>query len=349
MEKLVETGCGTVVKIVKTHRDMSPVTTVFPVLASNRVTLWLMGVLLAAVIIYYQGIFDRSLVILALPTSLLALQFFLAIVIRRIMFDSAPLLAFHFALLGLVFMAFIGQMTYLKGTLELATHESFEGKLENVQQGRWHNGPLERIRFTNLGFSIHYHEGIKRDRTVNRIRSVDLNNSINYLEIGDHQALVIGHYRFYTTHNKGYAPVFEWVPLGSTETIVGSIHLPAFPTHQFNQALEWVVPGTRNKIWTHLKINEEVLPDDRSFDFTVPQQHSLVIRFQDQRFELDPGDEITLPGGVLRYRHLSSWMGYKLDYDWTRPWMLSLALIGILTLAIHFIIRARRYSIFVVK
>ena len=323
---------------------MMPPSQVLPSLASNRMTLWLILLLAGSVIVYYQNLLDRPLWLLGLPAALLALQFFVAIIVRRVMFDNAPLLVFHFALLGLVLLALIGQMTALKGNLELATNETFAGKLNNVQRGPWHNGPLEQIRFTNLGFSIQYHAGIKRDKTMNRVRLVGPDGEARELEIGDHRALVVGHYRFYTSHNKGYAPVFEWIPQGSQERVIGSIHLPAFPTHEFKQALEWVIPGTRQKIWTQLKIDEEVLPEDRPFEFAVPQQHRLVFRYQDQRVELEPGEEFVLPQGVLRYRQLSTWMGYKLDYDFTRPWMLSLALVGILALAIHFIMRARQFS-----
>lgn len=310
-------------------------------LASNNTTLALMALLTVAVIAHYQNVLDRSLLVLGIPTLLLVLQFFVAMAVRRVFFDNLPLLVFHFSLLGLALLAFIGQMTFLKGTLELATHERFEGRLENVQRGPWHNGPLDQVRFTNLGFSIQYHTGIKRDRTINRIQRTGPDGKVQLIEIGDHTPLIVGHYRFYTTHNKGYAPVFEWLPAGSQTAVVGSIHLPTYPIRQFEQALEWTMPGTELKLWTHLKIDEEVLPEDRPFDFTIPRKHRLVVRFQDQRVELKPGGELVLPEGVLRYRHLSSWMGYKLDYDWSRPWMLALSMVGIIALAVHFVIRGR--------
>ena len=86
-----------------------------------------------------------------------------------------------------------------------------------------------------------------------------------------------------------------------------------------------------------LKFDEEVMPTDRAFDFRLPQRHSIVIREQDRRYELFPGDTIDLPQGSLRYRELTSWMGYRVDYDWTRPWMLAAALIGLVALMLHYL------------
>jgi len=246
-------------------------------------------------------------------------------------------MVFHFALITLVVLLFFGQMVYFRGTLELSENEEFFGQLENVEQGPWHRYGLERVRFTNLGFRIRYHAGIKRANTVNRIGLTIGKAQQKLMEIGDHVPLVIGHYRFYTSHNKGYAPVFEWRPSGSAEVVTGSIHLPAYPVHEYRQALEWKIPGSDQSLWTMLNIEEDVLPADRAFDFQVPQQHKLVVRYQDQRHELMPGDELTLPQGVLLYRELSTWMGYKVDYDWTRPWLLATVLIGLGALFWHYI------------
>ncbi len=128
----------------------------------------------------------------------------------------------------------------------------------------------------------------------------------------------------------------------SMQHVAGVIAIPgiaSFPTHEFRQSLQWTIPGTDNELWAFLKIEENVLPEDREFDFQVPQQHQLVLRNQDQRYTLRPGDEIELPGGVLRYRKLATWMGYKVDYDWTRPWLLATALIGLAGLFGHFVIK----------
>jgi hypothetical protein len=273
------------------------------------------------------------------PTFLLIINFLLALFTRSILKNNWLLMVFHFALIALVILVFLGQLTYLKATLELTTNEEFSGQLENVRQGLWHRYGLTQARFTNLGFEIRYHKGIKRDKTLNKLHLINKDGRSQLIEIGDHIPLIIGHYRFYTSHNKGYAPVFEWLPSGSTEVIVGSIHLPAYPVHEYRQALEWKIPGSAHSLWTLLNIEDEVLPEDRAFDFRVPGQSQLIVRYQDQRHVLKPGDELTLPEGVLRYQKLSTWMGYKVDYDWTRPWLLATALIGLFGLFMHFIMR----------
>ena len=117
------------------------------------------------------------------------------------------------------------------------------------------------------------------------------------------------------------------------------MHLPAYPTNEFRQALEWKLPGSEQSLWTMLQIDEDVLPEDREFEFTVPKRHRLIVRIGDERRELVPGDELALPGGVLRYRELSTWMGYRVHYDWTRPWMLAAVLIGLFSLFAHYVVK----------
>ncbi|HEY5738915.1 MAG TPA: hypothetical protein VIW27_04280, partial [Gammaproteobacteria bacterium] len=209
-------------------------------------------------------------------------------------------------------------------------------------QGPWHRYGLADAEFSNLGFRINYRTGVKRDRTVNRIALNSADDGQQVVEIGDHVPLVIGHYRFYTSHNKGYAPVFEWLAAGSETPVIGSIHLPAYPINEYRQALEWQVPGSDLQLWTLLRIDENVLPEDRPFEFTVPEAHRIVVRVGEQRFEMAPGERIELDGGVLGYRGLSSWMGYKIDYDWTRPWLLATAIIAILSLFAHYVIKFAR-------
>jgi cytochrome c biogenesis protein len=327
------------VKIAKTLPDTVSTSGLIDAYASNRSTLVLLVVLALSITLYYQVSLSQRIWIIALPTGLLILNFLLALATRDILKNNLPLMVFHFALIALVLLAFAGRMSFFKATLELAQNEEFVGQLENVQQGPWHRYGLSGARFTNLGFKIHYHQGIKRDKTLNQLLLTMPDGLQQPLEIGDHVPLVIGHYRIYTSHNKGYAPVFEWQPFASTESIIGSIHLPAYPTHEYGQALQWKVPGTDIELWTMLKIEENVLPQDREFDFQVPLQHQLVLRYRDQRYELRPGDELELSGGILRYQKLTTWMGYKIDYDWTRPWLLAAALIGLLGLFVHFILK----------
>ncbi len=324
-------------KTVKIHRNSVSPNALIRLFASNQVTLFLLVVLTLSIITYYQIALEGRIWLITVPSSLLIINFLLALATRRILKSNWPLMVFHFALITLVLLVFAGRMSYFRGTVELAENEEFFGQLENIQQGPWHRYGLTQVRFSNLGFRIHYRQGIKRANTINQIGLTMGEGQQQLIEIGDHVPLVIGHYRFYTSHNKGYAPVFEWRPSGSSEVIVGSIHLPAYPAHEYRQALEWKIPDSDQTLWTMLSIEEDVLPPDRAFYFQVPQQHKLIVRYQDQRHELIPGDELSLPQGLLLYRELSTWMGYRVDYDWTRPWLLATALIGLGALFWHYI------------
>ena len=313
-------------------------------LASNRFTLLALGVLAAGTTVYYQFELPGRIWFIALPALLLITNFLLAVALRGILRNSLSLMVFHFALILLVALAFAGRMSYFQGTLELAEGEAFSGdpgQIENVEQGPWHRYGLADAEFANLGFRINYHEGVKRDWTVNRIALMSGEDVERVIEIGDHVPLVVGHYRFYTTHNKGFAPVFEWRPAESDLVLAGNIHLPAYPINEYRQALEWQLPAGGPRLWTQLKIDDNLLPEDRPFEFTVPGRHRLVVRVGEQRFELSPGERIALDEGVLEYRELTAWMGYKIAYDWTRPWMLATAVIAILSLFAHYL---RKFS-----
>lgn len=312
------------------------------VLASNRFTLLSLLVLATGILIYYLFAPPGRLWFIVIPSLLLIANFLFAIAKRGILKNNWPLMVFHFALIMLVMLILLGQMSFFQGTLELGENEVFGGdqrQLDNVRNGPWHHYALADAKFSNLGFRINYHTGIKRDRTVNRI-SVDSGAAgRRVVEIGDHVPLIIGHYRFYTTHNKGYAPVFEWLPSGADTALTGSIHLPAYPINEYRQALDWRIPGSDRRLWTMLKIDENVLPEGRSFEFRIPRYHRIIVRVDDQRYEMKPGDRIRLADGVLRYRELSTWMGYKIDYDWTRPWLLASAIFGLIALFVHYIFK----------
>ena len=332
-------------KTARTRPNPENLIAVIAFLASNRFTLLSLAGLAAGTIAYYQLEMPGRLWFIAVPTILLIINFLFAAATRGILRNNLPLMIFHFALIALVALAFAGRMSFFQGTLELAEDEIFRGdprQIENTRQGPWHRYGLADARFTNLGFQINYHTGIKRDQTVNRIALAPGDSGSRVIEIGDHVPLVIGHYRFYTTHNKGYAPVFEWRPTGSDTSVTGSIHLPAYPINEYRQALEWKLPGSGLALWTQLKIDENLLPEDQPFEFRIPERHRVVVRLGDRRFEMQPGDWIDLDGGALGYRQLSSWMGYKIDYDWTRPWMLATAIVGILALFAHYLLKFTR-------
>jgi cytochrome c biogenesis protein len=310
--------------------------------ASNKVTNILLVFFALNIIVFtqYNDVYLRDWLLIT-PISLLAINFLAAFINRKVLFPAISLLIFHVALLIFVVLMAIGNLTYLKATVELATGEEFNGMVESLDAGMWHQNKLDKVKFINKGFDINYHKGIKRDKTDNRIAILSENGQQKDIVIGDHIPLVIENYRFYTTHNKGFAPIFTWTPKDKNKILTGSIHLPGYPVHELKQALEWNIPATGKKIWTMLVIQDEILPEDRDFNFTIPEKHYLVIRDEDTRYEMRPGGEIEFDEGILRYEKLDTWMGYKIHYDLSKAWLLGCCIIGVFSLFVHYIKKFR--------
>lgn len=304
-------------------------------LASLKFTLPILVMLGISVMIAYdrQGEGEATLPLI-LPLCLLAINLAAAVVTNRAFRRQFALLVFHLALLAIVILIALGRMTYLRGAAEVTSGAEFDGLLLR-DAGPWHGDRIGEVKFVNLGFSIRYSPGRTREDTVNRVRWRDGNGLPHTSEIGDQTPLVLHGYRFYTTHNKGFAPVFTWSPrYGDTQR--GSVHLPAFPAHEQMQEQRWLLPGTGTQVWVMLKTDEVLLDPARAGEFQPPGEHSMVVRLGDLRGELRPGEAMPLPGGTLRYEGMSTWMGYAVFHDWTMPWLLAACTLAVLALAWHF-------------
>jgi len=74
----------------------------------------------------------------------------------------------------------------------------------------------------------------------------------------------------------------------------------------------------------------------KPWQFRPPREHALVLRVGDERRELQPGERYLLPQGMLVYEGLTTWMGYKVFYDWTLPWLLASCLLAVVSLTWHY-------------
>jgi hypothetical protein len=276
---------------------------------------------------------------IVLPLALLCVNLCASMASHAAFRRNAPLLAFHLALLCIVALAGIGRLTSLKGRVELAQGESFEGRIAGAQAGPLHAGHLERVRFVNEGFTIRYAPGLRRAETRNRLRVLGPGEA-REATIGDNQPLIAEGYRFYTTFNKGFSLVFRWVPARGGPVERGTVNLPSYPLHEDGQALEWRVPGTGRAVWTLLELERPALDPEHETSFQLPATHKVVLRSDGARWELAPGGEAALGDGVLVYEGLTSWMGYEVFYDWTLPWLIAACLTAVAALAWHF---ARRF------
>lgn len=275
------------------------------------------------------GVFALATAIAALAVNLLA-----ALVLHPAFRRQLPLLVFHLALLALVVLVGAGRLASLDGRFELAQGVDFDGRLIESRFGAWHRDGLAKLAFRHDGFEIDYAPGRKRGATRNRVTWHDGDGTPRSAVIGDHRPLLLDGYRIYTSPNKGFAPLLTWTPQQG-EPVSGTVHLPAFPMHELRQSREWTLPDGR-VAWVLLQIDETLIDPAAAASFRIPEAHRLVLRLDPLRAELRPGESVQIEGGTLRYVGLRSWMGYRVSYDPTLPWLLAAALLAALSLAWHY-------------
>lgn len=301
---------------------------------SLRVTL--VGLLLligATAVIYRQEVPDSRW--LVAPLALLAANLLCAVASTPKFRVQPPLLAFHLALLALVILAAVGRLSALSGSVELADGVPFSGRLDREVRGPFHSGALKDVRFISEGFTVDYGPGPKREDTRNAVRWTDGDGRERRAVIGDDEPLVIAGYRFYTTFNKGFAPIFRWAPR-TGEAMLAAVHLPTYPAEGFDQAREWTPPGGGEPIWFLLDIPNGLLDPKGDSVLSIPEYYRLTLRHRDDRFEMSPGDKIWLADGELEFVELRAWMGYRVFYDWTMHWLLVTGGLAVTALAVHF-------------
>jgi cytochrome c biogenesis protein len=315
---------------------MSTIWQVLTRLASLRLTLVLLALLLVAVVVaLYSG--ENITWVLVVPLTLVGINLLAAIIVSPAFRRHPGLMVFHVALMAILVLVTAGRLTYLKGHVDLATGQTFEGQLAESEAGPWHAGDLDEVRFTNEGFTIEYAPGWRRGHTYNRVSwSSDKSGRDGDAIVGDNTPLLIEGYRFYTSHNKGYAPVFLWQPERGGSPELGTVNLPSYPLNDYRQAAEWSPPGSDQSLWVMLEIQEDVMPLDSHTSFQLPEQHQLIVRTDGQRYLLQPGDTLPLADGRLTYEGLTSWMGYRVQYDWTIHWLFAAAALGIAGLGWHY-------------
>jgi cytochrome c biogenesis protein len=302
-------------------------------MASPRLTLAAM-MLLAAGVVRAHAAGAGTTWPLVLPLALVSVNLAAAMATHPAFRRSAALLWFHVALLAIVGLVALGRLTYLTGHLELAAGERFEGRLTGYTAGPWHPWGITAVRFANAGFTIDYLPGRMRDRTEHRVRYADGAGRLRDVIIGDQVPLVLGGYRFYTTHNKGFALTFFWRPHhGAPQR--GTVHLPAYPLHEYRQANTWTPPGSARELWVQLRFDEPLLAPAGPARFRTPGSHLVVVRAGERRAELGPGMRLALDDGLLTYEGVRTWMGYKVFYDPTTPWLLAACGVAVASLGWH--------------
>ena len=286
------------------------------------------------------------------PLFILALNLAAAVVTNPLFRKETGLLVFHLGLISLVIFAGISRLTYLRGNVEVTEGLLFNSAQATTDSGPWHNFQLDSVRFVNEGFKINYGEGLIRRDTYNRITWFDDSGASHSQVIGDDYPFIKNGYRFYTTSNKGFAPIFTWYPEGRTgpetgsEAITGSVHFPSYPAYRKEQTKNWKAPGGV-EIQTKLLFDEVILDSKKPSGFRLPNDKRVLVQAGKISREMKPGESIKLeelPKGTLVYREMRSWMGYLIFYDWTTTWMLASIGVAVIGLALHYYGRFRRIS-----
>jgi len=305
------------------------------VLASLKLTLVGMLLLGIGAALSYDNPVDTSIWVLVVPLALLAINLAAAIATNPRINRQPGLLVFHVSLLTLVLLAGIGRLTHLDAHLEIVEGQTFSPSLlMDIRKGPWHVGALDKVVFTQGRYTVDYAPRLKRGLTHSQVFVPQPDGTVRELDVGDDRPLVLERYRFYTTHNKGFAAMLTWLPDDGTP-ITGVVHMPSYPLFDYKQDNRWTPPDTDEviKFWlqldTGLDLEKNWVLDGRN------SRGVLVVTSGDRRVELQPGEEVALPHGRLRYDSLTTWMGYRVFYDPTIQWLFFVSVAGVLGLS-HF-------------
>ena len=279
--------------------------------------------------------------LIAVPFVILFVNLAAAIATHGALRTQAGLFGFHLALACLALLAAIDRLSGLSGHVEVTQGTAFDPTLVEARIGPLHPGGLERVRFVQGRFEIDYAPRLKRRETRSTVYVPDDTGNWHPVIVGDDTPLVVGDYRFYTSFNKGFAPLLSYIAADGT-IHSGAVHLPSYPLNFFKQGNVWTIPGTGREVKLWLHVPEPVFVEDAPWRFRIPDDAVLVIMDGAQRYELRPGDTVPLGGGRLRYEELRTWMGYTIDYSPMIPWMLAAAATAALSLAWHAIGKLRR-------
>lgn len=304
------------------------------VLASPRLTLGGFAVLALAVLAHV-GVPAWPSWLLSLPLATLAVNLAAALAMRPGLRASPGLFGFHLALLVLLGLAGWGRLTHLDGRVELVEGQGFaDAHAEILQRGPWHRDRLDELDFVQGRYTVDYRPGLRRAHTRSEVW-LDGRRAT----VGDIEPLVLSGYRFYTTHNKGYALVVTWLP-ATGPAATGALHLPSFPMHDWRQTQRWQPPGA--------PALELTLDPGIRLDYLQPwqldsRQLRPLLRLAGPGGErrLRPGETVAIEGGRLRFEGVRGWMGYRIFYDPTLPWLLAWAAGAVCALAWHLLGRLR--------
>lgn len=311
-------------------------TRVIKLLGSTRLALVGMALLAVGAGLSYGNPDATSIWVLVGPLALLALNLLFAILVNPRIHRRLPLLLFHVGLLAIVVLAAWGRLTFFEARVEVVEGHAFDANaLFDVKAGIWHNNTLREVQFVQGTYTVDYSAGLVRGLTHNHLLVRDKDGTMQPHVVGDDRPLVAEGYRFYTTFNKGFAPLLTWTPRAGGEPVTGVLHMPSYPMFEHKQDQVWTPPGGGElKFWLRL---ETGLDASKAWVLDARRAEGvLVVNEDEQRIELQPGEAVDLTLGTLRYERLLSWMGYKIFYDPTLQALFLASMLSVAGLSWHF-------------
>lgn len=307
-------------------------------LGSPRMAFYGMVPLAIGAILSYGNPESTSVWVLVVPLLLLSIILSVAIVTNPRIYRPKALLLFHVSLLLLVVLVAFGRLAHFEAHVEMVSGKAFSTEdLLRVKSGVFHRGDLDGIEFIQGNYTVQYSPGMIRGLTRSQVYLPSEESETGWaLEVvGDDIPLIINGYRFYTTFNKGFAPLLTWVPDDEGEAISGTVHMPSYPLFEHKQDNSWIPPGAEEiRFWLSLDTG---LDENSAWELDGENsQGILVVNQGDKRVELKEGQEVKLNSGTLRYDQLLTWMGYKIYYDPTLFWLFVTSTLSSLALIVHF-------------
>jgi len=273
-----------------------------------------------------------------LPVAGLFINLIAALAAYATLRTQPMLFAFHAMLAVLALLIGLDRLTALKGHVEVTEGASFDASLAQIEAGPLHPYALDDVAFVQGGFEIQYLPGMKRRETISQVRIPAGAGEWQEARVGDDDPLIAGNYRFYTSFNKGFAPVITYTN-ASGQSVTGAVHMPSYPLRDFDQGNEWTPPGWSRdrepvKLW--LSLGEPIYDENTAWTFRKPADPALVVIDGEERHELTLGQGVALAGGgTIRFDDLRSWMGYTITANLFNAWMLAVVLAACLALAAH--------------
>ncbi len=276
------------------------------------------------------------------PFAVLFVNLLAAIAVHKQLRRKGGLLVFHLGLAMVALVAAGGSLFALKGHVEITQGFPFDPLSVDVDEaGSFHFWrSLDAIKLIQGSFSVKYAPQMNRRETRSTVLIANDAGVWREEVIGDDVPLKIEGYRFYTTSNKGFAPILTYTD-GAGKVYTGSVHMPSYPINDFKLNNEWIPPGANKPVMLWLKLEKPLYDEKKSWTFRTPKNPTLIVIQGRKRREIKVGETLALGKGTLRFDEVRSWVGYTIFYDPTMAWMLAASVVSVLGLAWHVLTKFR--------